>query len=139
MQIGELARRFGVTVDAIRYYEREGLLTRARRTRGNYRMYDESHVRELSFVLNCRALDMTQEEIKALTDIRSAPGRDCFDVNQLVDGHIEQVSRRITELKQLLTDLKALRQSCVDARTVQQCEILSTLARPAPDAKRRRR
>lgn len=145
MQIGELARRFGATVEAIRYYEREGLLPKPQRTAGNYRVYNEAHARQLSFILNCRSLDMSHEEIKALLRVRTTPATDCGDVNQLIDGHIEQVSRRICELNNLLTELRALRESCSEARSVQQCSILSRLARSssrstrAPAARRARR
>jgi Cd(II)/Pb(II)-responsive transcriptional regulator len=131
MQIGELARRFGVTVEAIRYYEREGLMPRARRTSANYRVYDEHHAEQLSFILNCRSLDMSQDEIRQLLTARGTPSHACSEVNELIDSHIVELGHRIRSLKQLLLELKSLRQSCNDARTVQQCEILSTLSRAA--------
>lgn len=138
MHIGELAKRFGVTVESIRYYEREGLLPGSRRTAGNYRVYDEQHAGQLSFVLNCRSLDMSHEEIRRLLVAQRTPGRDCADVNKLVDGHIEKVGQRISELKQLLNDLKMLRRSCAESRAVQHCEILSALSRPSHSANHRR-
>ena len=93
MQIGELARRFQVTVESVRYYEREGLMPKARRTSGNYRVYDEACARQLSFVLNCRSLGLSQCEIRQLLTVRAAPARDCGNVNAPIDGHIEQVSQ----------------------------------------------
>lgn len=129
MQIGELAKRFGVTVEAIRYYEREGLLPRACRTLGNYRVYSENHAEQLSFILNCRSLDMSQDEIRQLLSVRTTPGRGCGGVNQLIESHIEQVGLRIRALKRLELELKSLRQSCTEARSVQSCEILSSLSR----------
>ena len=138
LQIGELARRFEIPVENIRYYEREGLLPQPKRSAGNYRQYTETHADHLAFILNCRSLDLSQDEIRKLLSVRTAPGRDCADVNQLIEGHIEQVGRRIRDLKRLLIELKALRQSCGDARTVQQCEILLSLARSAGKPTRRR-
>lgn len=129
MQIGELAKRFGVTAETIRYYEREGLIQKARRTAGNYRVYDELHATQLSFILNCRSLDMSQDEIRKLLAVRRAPSQNCRDVNELIDGHIQQVTQRIRDLKDLLGDLNALRKSCNDARTIQHCEILNALSR----------
>ena len=129
VQIGELARRFKVPVDTIRYYERAGLLPEPARTEGNYRQYSEAHAEQLAFILNCRSLDMSQDEIRKLLTVRTAPARACSDVNGLIDAQIVEVGQRIRSLKQLLTELRSLRKSCTDVRTVQQCEILSTLSR----------
>ncbi|HQX85195.1 MAG TPA: MerR family DNA-binding transcriptional regulator, partial [Aestuariivirga sp.] len=50
MKIGQLAQQTGTLVDTIRYYEREGLLPRAARTEGNYRIYDAVHLERLAFI-----------------------------------------------------------------------------------------
>ena len=129
LQIGDLARRFDITVETIRYYEREGLLSSPKRSAGNYRQFSESHAQQLAFILNCRSLDMSQQEIRKLLSARTAPGRACSDVNELIETHIVEVGERIRSLKRLLIELNALQRSCGDLRTVQQCEILSTLSR----------
>jgi Cd(II)/Pb(II)-responsive transcriptional regulator len=133
--IGRLARRFGVSVATIRYYERTGLLPQPTRTAANYRQYSERHVEQLAFVLNCRSLDMSHEEIRQLLSIRTTPARGCDDVNALIDAHIGQVARKVADLQQMLADLRALRQSCGAARTVQDCEILTTLKRSKRSAR----
>jgi DNA-binding transcriptional MerR regulator len=66
MKIGELARIAMTQVETIRYYERAGLLPETARTEGNYRIYGDAHVERLSFIRNCRNLDMTLEEIRVL-------------------------------------------------------------------------
>jgi Cd(II)/Pb(II)-responsive transcriptional regulator len=128
LQIGDLARRFDVPVETIRYYERAGLLAKPARTGGNYRQYTEAHAQQLAFILNCRNLDMNQEEIRELLALRAEPSRDCGDVNALIDGHIQHVTRRVRDLQRLLKDLKSLRRSCNEARSVRECDILSTLS-----------
>jgi Cd(II)/Pb(II)-responsive transcriptional regulator len=128
-QIGELARKFDVPVETIRYYERAGLMPEPARSDGNYRLYSEAHAAQLAFVLNCRALDMTHDEIKTLLDLRRRPNKDCGDVNVIIDGHIGQVTRRIAELKQLLAHLEALRTSCKRPHAVEDCRILNALHR----------
>ena len=137
LQIGDLARRFDIPVETIRYYEREGLLSSPKRSAGNYRQYSEAHAQQLAFILNCRSLDMTQQEIRTLLSVRTAPAGACSDVNELIDTHIVEVGQRIRALKRLLIELKTLRQSCSDLRTVQQCEILSTLSRSSRQRKSR--
>lgn len=65
MKIGELAKATDCAVETIRYYEREQLLPEPARTDGNYRLYTQAHVEWLTFIRNCRTLDMTLDEIAA--------------------------------------------------------------------------
>lgn len=129
LTIGELSERTGCSVQTIRYYEREGLLPPAARTRGNYRLYGPSHLEQLAFVRNCRALDMTLEEIHQLLRVREAPHQSCGEVNAIVDHHIEQIAQRIQELQQLQTRLKGLRKLCREAQAAASCKILGTLSK----------
>lgn len=127
--IGELGERTSCPVQTIRYYEREGLLPPAGRTRGNYRLYGPPHLEQLSFIRNCRALDMTLQEIQLLLRVRDAPEQTCGEVNAVVDRHIEQVAQRIQELQQLQGRLKGLRKLCRKAEMAASCKILGTLSR----------
>lgn len=131
LRIGDLARRFNVPVETIRYYEREGLMPKPERTAGNYRVYSDDLVEHLSFVLNCRKLDMRQDEIKNLISLRSQPAQGCGDVNAMVDLHIDDVTRRIADLKRLLRQLKTLSDSCAVGHEVRDCGILTKLRRPS--------
>jgi Cd(II)/Pb(II)-responsive transcriptional regulator len=131
LRIGELARAADCSVETVRYYEREGLLAEAVRSNGNYRMYGPAHVEQLRFVRHCRSLDMTHDEIRALLAFRDAPGRQCDEVNSLLDEHIGHVARRIDELKQLERELKALRGQCRAVRAARDCGIMQSLARDA--------
>ena len=70
MKIGELAKLTDCQVETIRYYEREGLLPEPARSEGNYRLYTQAHVERLTFIRNCRSLDMTLEEIRSLLNLR---------------------------------------------------------------------
>lgn len=63
MKIGELAQVAQCTVETVRYYEKAGLLPETPRTAGNFRVYGPGHVERLRFIRNCRALDMSHEEI----------------------------------------------------------------------------
>ncbi|WP_146053956.1 MerR family transcriptional regulator, partial [Pseudomonas syringae] len=73
MKIGELAKLTDTQVETVRYYEREGLLPAPARSDGNYRLYTQAHVERLSFIRNCRSLDMTLEEIRSLLNLRDSP------------------------------------------------------------------
>lgn len=64
LTIGDLARRTGLSVSAIRFYEGRGLVA-AIRTRGNQRRFLRSDIRRLSFALIAQKLGLTIEEIGA--------------------------------------------------------------------------
>ena len=132
MKIGELAKATHCQVETIRYYEREGLLPETVRTEGNYREYGDEHVDRLSFIRNCRGLDMTLDEIRVLLRFKDSPLENCADVNDLLDEHIGHVAARIKELKVLERQLKTLRENCRESQQASQCGILSELSTASP-------
>ncbi|MGV8920351.1 MAG: Cd(II)/Pb(II)-responsive transcriptional regulator [Pseudomonas sp.] len=126
MKIGELAKHTDCQVETIRYYEREGLLPPPARSDGNYRVYTQAHVERLTFIRNCRSLDMTLEEIRSLLSLRDSPQDQCESVNALIDEHIQHVNARVASLQALQAQLFELRQSCTEG-TLKQCGILQQL------------
>ena len=88
LKIGELARRTQCQAETIRFYEREGLLPAPMRTAGNYRVYGRAHVERLAFIRNCRALDMTLDEIRQLLRFRDLPQDNCHAAHALLDEHV---------------------------------------------------
>jgi Cd(II)/Pb(II)-responsive transcriptional regulator len=127
MRIGDLAAATGIPVETIRFYEREGLLPKARRADNNYRVYGATHAERLGFIRHCRNLDMTLDEVRALLRLREQPARDCAEVDALLDEHIGHVKQRIRELRALQSDLKLLRARCAGTHAIDDCGILSGL------------
>lgn len=134
MKIGALAEATGTPVETIRFYEREGLLPPPARADNNYRMYLPAHVDRLAFIRQCRNLDMTLDEVRALIALREAPAQDCGEINALLDAHIGHVAQRIRELQSLEADLKALRARCTSPHAVSECGILDGLDSAAASA-----
>ena len=128
MKIGELAQRAQCTVETVRYYEKAGLLAEPARTNGNFRMYGPEHLERLRLIRNCRALDMSHEEIHALLRLANDAGSDCGAVNAVFDQHIAHVDARIHELTQLKQQLSTLRERCHSGNAVDACGILQGLA-----------
>jgi Cd(II)/Pb(II)-responsive transcriptional regulator len=128
MKIGELAQVAQCSVETVRYYEKEGLLPEPARTSGNFRVYGTDHLERLRFIRNCRALDMSHEEIHTLLRLADQPSEDCGAINTVFDEHIAHVDERIQELTQLKSQLSALRQRCESAQAVNVCGILQGLA-----------
>ena len=127
MKIGELAKRSGCSVQTIRYYEREGLLSSVARSEGNFRLYDKQAEERLMLVKRCRSLDLTLVEVKQLLTLTQEPDSACDEVNQIVDQHILRVEDRIAELQDLYSQLIGLRGHCAENRTVEQCGIIRGL------------
>ncbi|KHL73157.1 HTH-type transcriptional regulator ZntR [compost metagenome] len=125
MKIGELAKATDCAVETIRYYEREQLLPEPARTDGNYRLYTQAHVERLTFIRNCRTLDMTLDEIRSLLRLRDSPAGSCDSVNALIDEHIEHVQARIDGLVALQEQLVELRRRC--SAQGEECAILQRL------------
>ena len=128
IKIGEMACHTGATVETIRYYEKEGLLPKPSRSEGNYRLYRKEHIERLQFILHCRTLDMTLDEVRVLLQYWDEPSRNCGDVDSLLDEHIQAVEQRIEELIQLKQHLNVLRQQCVTSAPAESCGILNALA-----------
>ncbi|RRS03515.1 Cd(II)/Pb(II)-responsive transcriptional regulator [Aquabacterium soli] len=128
MKIGELAQVAQCTVETIRYYEKEALLPAPDRTAGNFRVYGHEHVERLRFIRNCRALDMSHDEIHTLLGLADRAEQGCAAVNEVFDQHIAHVDERIRELTHLKLQLATLRQRCHSEQAVQSCGILQGLA-----------
>ena len=129
LKIGELAARTGYTVEAIRYYERQGLLPAPARSGGNYRLYRGAHLERLRFIRHCRSLDMALDEIRSLLTFRDHPEQSCGAVNALLDKHIVEVADRIAQLRSLEQQLLGLRGRCTEVQTARDCAILQCLGK----------
>jgi len=132
LKIGELAKLTGCSVQSIRFYEKEHLLSAPRRSDGNYRLYSQSNLEQLTFIKHCRNLDITLAEIKQLLELKRSPETQCKEVNNLIDSHISQINTRILELNKLKDSLGTLRAKCSTVRSVKDCGILQDLLIHSP-------
>lgn len=99
LRIGEVARRSGVGVEALRFYERRGLLGRPARTESNYRVYNESVLERLDFIRRAQAVGFTLDEIGEIL-AESADGRSpCRHVRELARRKLEELDARLAELR----------------------------------------
>jgi DNA-binding transcriptional MerR regulator len=105
LRIGEVSRRSGVGVEALRFYERRGLLGRPARTESNYRVYDESVLERLDFIRRAQAVGFTLDEVGEIL-AESADGRSpCRHVRELARRKLEELDRRLAELRRHRADL----------------------------------
>lgn len=124
-RIGEAARHSGVSAANIRYYEKEGLLGPGARGDNSYRLYDGNDVHRLRFIRLCRAMDMSLDEVRTLLALDWSRKEDCAAARDTLDGHLEHVRTRLSELQVLEADLMALRSRCDGSDT--HCHLIEAL------------
>lgn len=106
-QIGELAKRAALSIDAIRFYERRKLLPPAFRSAGRFRLYTTDDAERLRFVRRMQHLGFSLEEIKQLGAIRADKAHDCAAVRQFLKTKLDSVTTKIRDFQRLETELKA--------------------------------
>lgn len=101
MRIGGLARAAGVSADTLRYYERLGLLPKARRSEGGYRLYDRSVAERVGFIRKAQALGLTLEQVGEALRIAADGAAPCEHVRAALSARLREVDARIEELLSL--------------------------------------
>lgn len=127
MKIGELAKRTGLTADAIRFYEKSGLIRGPSRTEGGYREFNNDTVAAIEFISHCRSLDIPITEIKKLLNVRSGSAKSCREANEVIDEQLKNLRERIKELKRLEKTLAELRSVCNSELDPKDCAIIRSL------------
>jgi Cu(I)-responsive transcriptional regulator len=127
MNIGQASASSGVSTKMIRHYEEIGLLPRISRTASNYRHYGDSEVHVLRFIKRSRELGFSMAEIKALLGLWQNKGRSSAAVKKIAAQHIEDLKRRIAEMKAMVDTLEHLSHHC-HGDTRPECPILDDLA-----------
>jgi DNA-binding transcriptional MerR regulator len=114
IQIGELAKRTALTVDAIRFYERRHLLPKAIRSPGGFRLYSADDIERLRFIRQRHGLGFSLREISELIDLRAHRVDACESVRELFQRKLADVRTKLHELQelecQLMNDLKKCNQ-----------------------------
>ncbi|MDN4054248.1 heavy metal-responsive transcriptional regulator [Massilia sp. YIM B02763] len=128
LTIGKLATLLGVTVDTLRFYEREGLLAPASKSEGGYRLYDEDSVVRLRFIKQARDCGFTLGEIQQLLVLRGQSEACCGDVRQRAIEKKLQVEGKIRALSAMSKALDHLIADCAnETHPINGCPILAAL------------
>lgn len=112
MRIGKVAEQTGLSIDAIRFYERSGLLPEPVRTEGGFRLFSDSDVQNLRFLRRAQELGFSLTEIKELIFIRDRRDHTCKKVHDLLGMKLENVRAKIAELKALESELNQSLRAC---------------------------
>ncbi|EKO3478785.1 Zn(2+)-responsive transcriptional regulator [Vibrio fluvialis] len=129
-QIGELAKRCGVTTDTLRFYEKNALISPVGRSGSGYRLYDEENQKQVSFILKAKELGLSLEEIKELLEIRlEATEHSCAEVKSITSAKLALIDEKIAELTRIRSALKKINDACCGHRDddASHCSILAAL------------
>jgi len=107
LKIGEVSKRSGVGVEALRFYEKGGLLDRPSRTYGGYRVYGEEVLERLTFIKRAQALGFSLDEIKRIIADARKGESPCDEVREIVRRRMAELDERMRELRRHRKELKS--------------------------------
>lgn len=127
LNIGKVAKQAEMTVETIRFYEKQGLITPPERNASGYRQYPEETVKRLKFIRHAKEVGFTLNEIAELLALRRSKGASCADIKVRTAEKIELVDEKIRDLKRIRTALISLMMKCTGKGPVSECPILEEL------------
>ena len=107
LKIGEVSKISGIGIEALRFYEKSGLLDRPGRTYSGYRVFDESVLDRLAFIKQAQILGFTLDEIKQLISHKRAGENPCAEVREIVRERLRELDERIAQMVVYRDELKA--------------------------------
>ncbi|GJL49177.1 MAG: MerR family transcriptional regulator [Nitrospirales bacterium] len=124
MRIGQIAKRAGVNVETIRFYERKGLLTQPPRNAGGYRQYPRHAIARIRFIKRAKELGFSLTEIADLLSLQVNPRATCADVKSRAEDKISTIHERIKDLQKMKRSLEKLAASCKGSGPLDDCPII---------------
>jgi DNA-binding transcriptional MerR regulator len=104
-RIGEVAEATGISVEALRFYERRGLLGRPARTASGYRVYDEAVLERLAFIKRAQSIGFSLDEIAEILEMRGRGEAPCVEVREAARRKLAEVDARLRELRRYRNEL----------------------------------
>lgn len=112
LHIGKVAKATGLSVDAIRFYQRIGLMRSPPRTDGGYRIFADSDIEELQFIAKAQQLGFSLSEVKDLVSLHRRATRACPEVRDLIDRKLREVQKKIDHLQSFEAQLLEALRKC---------------------------
>lgn len=130
MTVTELARKAGIGPQAVRYYERLGLLPKAHRWPGsNYRDFDESALTTLGFVRAAKEAGFTLGETKRLLELRIPPRGSCAEVGAIFESKLHELDEKAAAIRRMRSTIGRLGNACRGRRRSETCLALLNMER----------
>lgn len=123
--IGVLAKRAGVSIDTVRYYEKSGLLSPAARLASGYRRYSELQLARLRFIRRAQELGFTLKDVRELLGLSRQ--KDVARVKRAAEKKLAEVEQKIAALQRIRGGLAELVTACPGHGQTNECPILKAL------------
>ncbi len=118
-KVGEIAKKVGINLETLRYYEKINLMPQPKRRDSRYRYYDANDLKRLLFIKRSKELGFTLKEIQELLNLKVESTATCGDIKHLTEHKLKDIEERIRDLNNIKMVLVKLINQCV-------CEELST-------------
>lgn len=112
IQIGQVSEQTGLSVDAIRFYEKQRLLEHPPRTEGGFRLFNMRDIRRIQFIRRAQRLGFSLPEIRELLVVQRDEDETCFHVRDLLQAKVAQIHSKVEELRILEEQLKKKLRKC---------------------------
>lgn len=122
-----MAAKYGIGREAVRFYERKGLLPTPKRNSSGYRIYDELAMKTLHFILNAKEIGFTLTEIRELLSLRVTKATNCSNVKEKALKKIRASEAKIAYLQRLNKSLKNLVNACDKKQLTATCPLIESL------------
>lgn len=139
LRIGSVSAQTGLSVDAIRYYEKQGLLDCAPRTQGGFRLFNAGDIQRIEFIQRAQQLGFALPEIRELLILQHDESEACCHVRDLLRAKLEAVRSKLSQLRDLEQQLKKSLGKCErklkagNASHSGRCPVLEEIAHRGPD------
>ena len=107
LKIGEVSRLSGTGIEALRFYEKQGLLGRPARTESGYRLYDAEVLERLEFIKRAQVLGFSLAEIARIISHKHAGQSPCAEVRDIVRARLQEIDERIRQMRRYRKELAA--------------------------------
>lgn len=127
LNIGQVAKETGVTVETVRFYEKQGLIAAPQRSDAGYRHYPLDTVKRVQFIKHAKEVGFTLKDIGELLALRQKPGASCADIKLRATQKIEEVDQKLRDLNRIRDALGRMILKCRGRGELSECPILEEL------------
>jgi MerR family mercuric resistance operon transcriptional regulator len=127
LTISQVAKRAGINLQTVRYYERQGILALTSRTEAGYRIFSSESVRRIRFIKRVQELGFSLKEIKDLLSLRIDAHTTQTDIRNRTKTKIADVEQKILHLQAIHASLLRMAEDCSGCGSLKDCPILESL------------
>ncbi len=127
LSIGQVAKQAGVSVETLRFYEKQGLLLKPQRSAAGYRCYESGVVRRVRFIQHAKELGFALREVADLLNLRQTRKTSCAQVRSVALAKVTDIDQKLKDLQRMRMALEKLASRCELEGTLGECPILDAL------------